>query len=82
VNYSIHDLELLAIVESTQHWKSVLESCEDPFVVISDHQSLQHFRTSRPLTPRLVRWSQDLNAFSYSIKYRPARFNSAADTLS
>ena len=81
-NYGIRDQELLAIVESVRQWTPYLESCQSPFTIYSDHQALQYFQSSQPLTPRHIRWSQDLNSLSYFIKYRPARFNCAADTLS
>ena len=80
--YGVRDAELLAVVESVRHWSTFLEACEDPFVIYTDHQSLQYFQTSQRLLPRHVRWSQDLNTHSYSIRYRPARENCKADTLS
>ena len=80
--YGAHDGELLAVVESVRHWTTLLESCNSPFVIFSDHQALQYFQTSQRLLPRHVRWSQDLNCHAYEIKYRPARHNCKADALS
>jgi hypothetical protein len=59
-----------------------LEACSEPFLIYTDHQALQYFQASQRLLPRHVRWSQDLNAHRYSIKYRPARENCKADALS
>ena len=80
--YGAHDSELLAVVEATRHWTTLLESCNDSFTIYTDHQALQYFQTSQRLLPRHVRWSQDLNCHSYRIKYRPARENCKADALS
>ncbi len=80
--YGARDGELLAVVESVRHWSTLLESCHTPFTIYSDHQALQYFQTSQHLLPRHVRWSQDLNCHSYTIKYRPARENCKADALS
>ena len=80
--YGAHDGELLAVVESVRHWTTLLESCQAPFVIFSDHQALQHFQQSQRLLPRHISWSQDLNTHKYEIQYRPARGNCKADALS
>jgi len=80
--YGAHDGELLAVVEAVRHWSTLLEACDAPFTIYTDHQALQYFQSSQRLLPRHVRWSQDLNCHAYNIKYRPARQNCKADALS
>ena len=81
-NYGIRDQELLALVEAIRYWSDYLESCSEPFTILTDHQTLQHFRKATTLTARQVRWSADVNHHKYFIKYRPARLNAKADALS
>jgi len=70
------------VVEAVRHWSTLLEACDAPFTIYTDHQALQYFQSSQRLLPRHVRWSQDLNCHAYNIKYRPARQNCKADALS
>lgn len=54
-NYEIHDKELLAIVESVKIWRHYLEGLSLPFTILTDHQALQYFQTSKTLTRRQAR---------------------------
>ena len=44
--YLAHDSELLAVVEATRHWTTLLESCNDSFTICTDTKLSN---TSRPL---------------------------------
>ena len=52
--YETHDGELLAIVESFQHWRHYLEGSTHPVEVLSDHSSLRSFMTTHKLSRRQV----------------------------
>ncbi|MBW0492295.1 hypothetical protein O181_032010 [Austropuccinia psidii MF-1] len=49
-NYEIHDKELLGIVWALKRWRAFLLSLSDSFEVLTDHSSLQYFRSSKVLT--------------------------------
>ncbi|KAI0991828.1 hypothetical protein K3495_g16359 [Podosphaera aphanis] len=53
-NYDIHDKELLAIVRCMEEWRGMLIGLEKPFIVLSDHQNLKPFMTTRRLNERQI----------------------------
>src|SRR5436190_999861 len=81
-NYDIYDRELLAIIKCFKYWRSELLSPDKPTDVITDHQNLQTFMTTKTLTPRQVRWANFLSQFNFMVRYRPGKKNGKADYLS
>lgn len=81
-NYEIHDKELLAIVETVKIWRHYLEGMKHPFTILTDHQALTYFQTSKTLTRRQARWSEVINHHKYIIKYRPGSASGKPDALS
>lgn len=81
-NYDIHDKELLAIVSCIKVWRHYLETVNNPFTIITDHDSLRVFATSKVLTRRQARWSETINHLKYNIQFRPGAQNKVADALS
>ena len=74
-NYSTHDKELLAIVESFKHWRHYLEGSKYPIIVSSDHANLHYFMTTTELNRRQVRWVEKLAAFDFTIQHYPGSKN-------
>ena len=81
-NYEIHDKELLAIVSAVKAWRHYLEGLKKPFIILTDHQALQYFQTSKVLTRRQARWSEMINHHRYIIRYRPGDKSGKPDALS
>ena len=79
-NYPVHEQELLAIVCALKEWRHYLHG--EPFTVLTDHNSLQHFQTQPSLSRRQVRWSEFLSEFDFTIKYQKGKDNVVADALS
>ena len=79
-NYPVHDLEMLAIVESLAQWRHLLSGRR--VQVKTDHHSLQHFFTQRSLNKRQVRWMEELAEYDVTIEYVKGKSNGAADALS
>jgi hypothetical protein len=75
--------ELLAIIESLEHWSHYLEGTDRKFVVLTDHQALKGVvaAPARDLRGRLARWVYRLAAFDFDIEHRPGKTN-PADPLS
>jgi CRISPR/Cas system CMR-associated protein Cmr5 small subunit len=50
-NYEIHNKELLAVVKALKEWHTKLEGLQrnERFQVLTDHQALQYFMTSKKL---------------------------------
>ncbi|KAG0160400.1 hypothetical protein PDIDSM_7929 [Penicillium digitatum] len=84
LNYEVRDKELLAIVRALQEWRPELEglSQKDRFEILTDHQSLEYFMTTRQMNQRQARWNEFLSQFRFVIKYRPGKKNIIADVLS
>ena len=79
-NYHAQEQELLAIVESIRYWRSYLHG--HPFLVQTDHASLQYLTTQDRLSPRQVRWLERLLDFDFKIVHISGKTNIVADALS
>ena len=69
LNYDIHDKEMLAIVLSLSEWQAELEGLQTPFLVYSDHRTLEYFMTTKKLSARQARWAKYLSHFHFKLAY-------------
>jgi transposase InsO family protein len=53
-----------------------------PVRIITDHNNLKYFMTTKALNRRQVRWAQFLQDFNLTLEHRPGRLNTVADALS
>ena len=81
VNYQIYDKDLLAIIAAFKHWRHYLEFSQASTIVITDHENLEYFTTTRNLSRRQVRWAEILADYNFTIQYRPGKYNAAADAF-
>ena len=79
-NYSISELECLAVVEALDYWHHYLYGKK--FVVITDHAALQWLNKVKKPNSRLFKWSLKLSQYDFEIKYKPGIQNVEADSLS
>ncbi|GAA5972542.1 hypothetical protein JCM11641_001892 [Rhodosporidiobolus odoratus] len=79
-NYPTHEQELLAIVAALRAWRVDLLGV--PFTVLTNHDTLKHFRTQQTLSKRQARWTGVLADYDYSLEYVPGPQNTVADALS
>jgi len=79
-NYSITELECLAIIESIEYWHHYLYGKK--FTVITDHNALKWLKTIKKPNSRLFNWSLKLSQYDFDIKYQSGKNNIEADTLS
>ena len=82
LNYDTHDKELLAIVESLKAWRHFTIETVTPVRIITDHNNLKYFTTTKSLNRRQVRWSEFLSDFHFTLEHRPGKLNIIPDTLS
>ena len=80
-NYDIHDKELLAVVNTLEHWRVYVESSSE-LTVLTDHKNLTTFTTTKKLNRRQVRWAELLGQHKFKILYTPGQDNRRADALS
>lgn len=79
-NYSISELECLAIVETLDYWHHYLYGKK--FTVITDHQALQWLSKMKKPRSRLFKWSLKLGQYDFIIQYKPGDQNVEEDALS
>jgi len=80
-NYDVHDKELLPIVQALKEWRRYLKGSGQHFRVLTDHQNLIRFTTTKELTGRQIRWSEVLSGFDFKIEYRPGKEGGKPDAL-
>ncbi|GJT45362.1 putative reverse transcriptase domain-containing protein, partial [Tanacetum coccineum] len=79
-NYTIHDLELRAVVLALKMWRHYLYGTK--CVVFTDHKSLQHILDQNELNMRQRRRLELLSDYDCEICYHPGKANVVADALS
>ncbi|ETL86612.1 hypothetical protein L917_13979 [Phytophthora nicotianae] len=79
-NYSITELECLAVVWSVKLFRPYLYG--RTFSIITDHAALKWLMTRANLAGRLHRWSLTLQEYDFGIEYCPGSTNVVANALS
>ena len=82
LNYSVQELECLAIVYSVKAFRHYLLGSPFEIKVMSDHQSLQYLKKGREAGGRIARWAMALSEYNYQIEYLPGKKNLLGDALS
>jgi len=80
-NYDIHDKELLAIVQAFHEWKRYTRGNPKPIRVLTDHQNLVTFMTTKEQNERQAQWMQELSQYNFKIEYRPGKEGGKPDAL-
>jgi RNase H-like domain found in reverse transcriptase/Reverse transcriptase (RNA-dependent DNA polymerase)/Integrase zinc binding domain/Chromo (CHRromatin Organisation MOdifier) domain len=81
INYDTREKEFMALVDACSHWRQYLHS-EQPFKLLSDHDSLKYHKTMPNLSGRLARWIEKMAEFDYTIEHIAGVKNVVADALS
>ena len=82
INFDMADKELLTIVDCYKRWRRYLEGARHQVQVITDHQNLDLFQTTKVLNRRQARWAQEFPGYNFKIFFRPGRQIGKADYLS
>jgi transposase InsO family protein len=77
VRWHTHDKELYAIVQSFKTWRHYLEHAPSTIRVVTDHNNLRYFMTTKELTPKQARWAEELARFDFEVEYKPGQDNPA-----
>nr|GEW44568.1 putative reverse transcriptase domain-containing protein [Tanacetum cinerariifolium] len=80
MNYTIHDLELGAVVFSLKIWRHYLYGKKG--VIYTDHKSLQHIFGQKELNMQQRRWIELFSNYDCEIRYHLDKANVVADALS
>nr|GEX31325.1 putative reverse transcriptase domain-containing protein [Tanacetum cinerariifolium] len=76
-NYTMHDLELGAMVFSLKMWRHYLYGTR--CVVFTNHKSLQHILDQKELNMRQRRWLELLSDYDCEIRYHPLKGNTETE---
>jgi hypothetical protein len=79
-NYSTTRRELLAAVESMEHFRVYLIGRQ--FLLRTDHASIQWLARFKDANGQNARWQERLAEFEYEVQHRPGRYHANADALS
>ena len=82
MNYDTHDKELLAIIENQKGWRHWTMETHDPVKIMTYHNNLHYFMTSKELNHCQVRWVQFLSDYNFELVHRAGKENVIADILS
>ena len=80
-NYSIHNKEMLAIVQSLAEWQPELQGTAKCIQIFTDHKALKYFMTTKQLTGCQARWAEALSEYHFVIMYCTSKENAKADAL-
>ncbi|THG93543.1 hypothetical protein EW026_g7717 [Hermanssonia centrifuga] len=80
LNYPVHEKELLAIVRAMRKWRVDLLGV--PFIVFSDHRTLENFTEQKHLSRRQACWQEFMSQYDYTITYIAGVDNAPADAMS
>ena len=78
--YRMHEHKTLAVLEALMKWEDTLSGRK--FTVVTDHKSLEYFKTQPNLSPRQTRWWEYLSCFNYNTIHVDGTRNQVADSLS
>lgn len=80
VNYTITELECLALVWSLRKWHTLLMGRR--VKIHTDHKALKFLSSCSQNSTRIARWFEFLQEFDLEIEHVPGKQNAVADTLS
>jgi hypothetical protein len=82
LNYEIYDKEMLAIVETMDHYRHYFEGLGHQAIIFSDHRNLLWFTETKVYNRRQARWAEKLSRFDFKIVFRPGKQGGKPDALS
>ena len=82
LNYEIYDKEMLAIVETMDHYRHYFEGLGQTTTIFSDHRNLLWFTETKVYNRRQARWAEKMSRFDFKIVFRPGKQGGKPDALS
>ena len=80
MNYPVHEIEMLAGVESMIRHREILLGCH--FTWVTDHKGLTHLMTQKNLSGCQARWMEKILEYDFIVQYIPGIENILANALS
>lgn len=80
LNYLVHEKEMLAIIRALMKWRVDLLGI--PFLVYTDHKTLENFHIQRDLSWCQACWMEFMSQYDAKIVYVKGEDNTVANALS
>lgn len=80
--YGTYDKEALAILEALRHWRMYFVGVQQAVQVHTDHNALRFIAKQKIISPRQIRWLEELRYYWFEIQHIAGTENTAADALS
>ena len=71
LNYDIYEKEMLAIIDSLEHYRHLFEGLGQQITIYSDHHNLLWFTETKVYNQRQARWAEKLAKYDFVIRFRP-----------
>jgi hypothetical protein len=81
-NYNVYDLELLAIVNTLDHWRPYLAGSPHKIIIYSDHQNLLYWKEPHKISRQVAREVLMLSEYNFEIRHIKGTANKRVDALS
>ena len=82
LNYDIYDKEMLAIVDSLEHYRHIFEGLGQQITIYSDHLNLLWFMETKVYNRRQACWAEQLVKYDFIINFQPETQGGKPDALS
>jgi hypothetical protein len=82
LNYENYNKEMLAIMETMDHYWHYFEGLSLQSIIFSDHRNLLWFTEMKVYNRRQARWAEKLSCFDFKIVFHPGRQGGKPDALS
>jgi len=82
LNYDIYDKEMLAIVDSLEHYRHLFEGLGQQITIYSDYHNLLWFTETKVYNRRQAHWAEKLAKYDFVIHFRPGTQGGKPDALS
>ena len=81
-NYDIYKWEFLGVLKALKHFRPHVAATEIPVTILTDHTNLTHWKATRKVNRRVVRWFAEIQDYNPTIKHVPGKIHTAPDMLS
>ena len=81
-NYDIYEREFLGVLKALKHFRPHVAATEIPVTILTDHANLTHWKATRKVNRRVVRWFAEIQDYNLTIKHVPGKIHTAPDMLS
>ena len=81
-NYDIYKREFLGVLKALKHFRPHIAATEIPVTILMDHTNLTHWKATRKVNRRVVRWFAEIQDYNLTIKHVPGKIHTAPDMLS